>query len=137
MSTPRITLEIPSSPDNLSRVEKFLDDLKRICDISEEIYFNILVAVSEAVTNAIVHGNKNNQEKMVSIDVFHDKSICVFTIEDEGEGFDYTKIKSPTLVDSFLKISGRGILLMKKLSRHLRFCKNGSCVKMFFYTRSL
>ena len=135
MCTPRITLQIQSETDNLNSVEKFLQDLKKRCDISEEFYFAIWAAVSEAVINAIVHGNKNDKRKIVSIDVSHEKSICMFSIEDQGEGFDYRNIKFSTFSDNLIKIGGRGILLMKKLSRHLRFSKNGRCVKLFFYTK--
>ena len=127
---PRITLQIQSCPESLNRVDKFLCDLKKIYDIGEEIYCNILMAVREAVTNAIKHGNKFDTEKLINIAVFQDKNLCVFSIEDEGDGFDYSKIKN-----SILNIGGMGISLMKKLSRHLRFYKDGRCVKMFFYTK--
>ena len=137
MNYPRLRFQIPSSTMNLNVVEKILNDLKNTWNIQEENYFDMMVAVTEAVTNAIVHGNKSDIRKLVSINVFHDRDLCVFSTEDQGEGFDYKTVKNPTLAESLIELGGRGIFIMKKLSRYLRFTKNGSCVKMFFYLKAI
>ena len=97
------------------------------------MYGNVLVAVSEAVTNAMIHGNKSKEAKNVTLGISLPKenSVC-FTIEDEGIGFDSEAIPDPTSPENIEKPHGRGVFLMKNLADNVEFLNEGSKVKMDF-----
>jgi serine/threonine-protein kinase RsbW len=126
-------LTFPSNRSNITLVETFIEEVFEDLKIKEEFYGNILVAVTEAVTNAIIHGNDSNDSKMVivSVDTPKENSL-VFTIEDEGIGFTPEDVPDPTSPENIEKPHGRGIFLMKHLSDNVKFNKNGSSVSVEF-----
>lgn len=125
-------LIFPSELENISRVEKLIDDISSSYNLSSEIYGKISVALIEAVNNAILHGNQLDVSKNVKIEYnIDDDSIC-FIIEDEGKGFDYKNIPDPTLPENLEKTHGRGIFLMNHLADDIEFCENGALVQMKF-----
>ncbi|MCL5020491.1 MAG: ATP-binding protein [Bacteroidetes bacterium] len=98
--------------------------LKAIFDrlgISESEEHNLLVATSEAVNNAISHGNKNDPEKNVTLDVDYEGCEIVITVEDEGGGFNPEDLPDPLAPENLLKPSGRGIHIMKSLMDRVDF----------------
>lgn len=127
-------LVINSDIKNISEVEKLIDTVCEDLNISEDIYGNILIAVTEAVNNAIIHGNKNNIELNATIEVTqnNNKAEIVFTVSDEGKGFDFTNLPDPTAPENIEKPDGRGIFLMKNLSDNVEFFNNGSKVSITF-----
>ena len=118
-------MQIQSKPENINVVEKFIDDLKIKHNLHEECYGNMLVAVTEAVNNAINHGNKANPDKMVNIKFEVDDDQFGFIISDEGHGFDYLNLPDPTDPENIEKPSGRGVFLMKHLADQIIFSENG------------
>lgn len=125
-------LKINSKTDNLRLVERLVDDVCQIYNVNEDSYGNILIAVTEAVNNAIHHGNQNNPEKFVQIGFESDNSQLIFKIQDEGPGFDYQNLPDPTDPANLDKINGRGVFLMKHLSDKLEFRANGKEVLLAF-----
>ena len=65
------TLELASTPESISVVERMIDDIRNKYNVSEDMFGNMLVAITEAVTNAIYHGNKSDGTKKVSISCTH------------------------------------------------------------------
>jgi serine/threonine-protein kinase RsbW len=126
------SLKIASVPQNLNIVEQMIDDLRLQHNIAEECYGNILVALTEAVNNAIHHGNCLNPEKFVEVVFTLNKDTFCFLIKDEGMGFDYYNLLDPTAPENLEKPSGRGIFLMKQLSDQLIFSENGNTIEMHF-----
>ena len=124
--------KLPSELDTLAKVEQIIEDIKEEFNISEEIYGNILVSLSEAVNNAIKHGNKLDPNKLVDFLFDSDETNFTFKITDEGYGFDYKNIPDPTHPDNLEKPDGRGIFIMKSLSDHVEFNETGSEVKISF-----
>ena len=91
-----IKIEIPSLPENIRMIESFIDNAKEEFQLEDDIYGNIMIAVTEAVNNAIVHGNRNDTSKNVCLTLqILDHSIK-FTVQDEGKGFDFSKLPDPT-----------------------------------------
>ncbi|MEQ8907797.1 MAG: ATP-binding protein [Vicingaceae bacterium] len=124
--------QLPSAIESLAKVEQLIDDLKVSFNIPEDQYGNILVSLSEAVNNAIKHGNQLDASKFIDLSFeFSDKAI-VFSVKDQGQGFDYNKIPDPTHPDNIDKPDGRGIFIMKSLSDKVEFEENGSLVKIEF-----
>jgi serine/threonine-protein kinase RsbW len=109
-----------------------VDDLSAELNISSDIYGNILIASLEAANNAIIHGNKLDENKLVNICVKKDESSLKIMIEDEGDGFDYRNIPDPTAPENIENVNGRGIFLMEKLSDNIEFTRNGATVELEF-----
>jgi len=126
------TLRISSKIENLRKVEKLVDELSAEYSISTDIYGNILIAVLEAANNAILHGNRLKEEKVVKIGMILEDEKLKFKIEDEGEGFDYRNVPDPTAPENIENVNGRGIFLMEKLSDKLEFTRNGATVELEF-----
>lgn len=124
-------LSIPSSFDFMPRVESLIDTVCFRMGVGES-FGNVLIAVTEAVNNAIMHGNKNNGNAQVFIKSAEgDQSFC-FSIEDEGIGFDFTALPDPTAPENIEKENGRGIFLMKNLADEVEFENNGKRVTIYF-----
>ncbi len=128
-----VTIEFPSILDNIKIVESFIDNSRDEYNISDDLYGNILVAITEAVNNAIQHGNQSDKEKLVKLTCNSAPHEITFVIEDEGKGFDYNTLPDPTSGENILKPDGRGIFLMKHLCDVLRFENQGSKVEMVFF----
>ena len=129
-------LTFPSKTENISLVESLIDNLCDEYKITEDNYGNILVAVTEAVTNAIQHGNKNDQSKCIHVSFEPEENALSFSISDEGSGFDYTNLPDPTSPENIEKPNGRGIFLMKNLADEIEFQEEGKVVKLRFLKAS-
>jgi serine/threonine-protein kinase RsbW len=81
----------------------------------------LLLSVTEATTNAIIHGNKSDESKLVSIDVKKVDGELVIKVKDHGKGFDPGKVPDPTEPENLLKDSGRGIYLMRVYMDDVRY----------------
>ena len=125
-------LVIKSKLENMSLVENFIDEVSVCLSIVSDLYGNLLISTIEAVTNAIVHGNNSDPEKLVHIDLVSDDKKIDVTIADEGKGFDVSIVPDPTKPDYIEKPNGRGIFLMKNLADKVKFDKNGSVVTLTF-----
>lgn len=130
------TLNIVSQPQSINIIEKVIDDMKSEFDIHEDSYGNILVAVTEAVNNAIMHGNQSDPSKNVKVAYEVDGDRIVFTISDEGKGFDYYNLPDPTAPENLEKPTGRGVFLMKHLADQVIFSENGRVVELYFKTHN-
>ena len=76
---------------------------------------NIPLACDEAITNAIIHGNKSDPNKKVSIQIYVSSSRIKLRIKDQGEGFDVESVDNPLEGDNLMRSSGRGVYLMKSI----------------------
>ena len=128
-----IKIEIPSLPENIRIIESFIDNAKERFSLTDDIYGNIMIAVTESVNNAIVHGNKQEKSKNVSLHLNIVNNSIEFTVVDEGEGFDYHNLPDPTSPENLDKPGGRGIFLMKHLCDEVNFSNDGREVKLTFY----
>lgn len=128
-----ISLQIPSLPENIRIVESFIDNVKEQYNIDEDIYGNILIAITEAVNNAIQHGNQCNPSKSVQLSLQLLEDAVRFTVKDEGNGFDYHHIPDPVSPENLDKIGGRGVFLIRHLADEVHFKDNGREIEMTFY----
>ena len=133
MSSTLKTIQFPSVVDNIHLVEQFVDDICAEYRVKEDYYGEILISMTEAVNNAIVHGNKMDTSKNVKVtfEVPDDKNLR-FKIEDEGPGFDYENLPDPTAPENIEKPHGRGVFLMRNLADHCEFLDNGRVVVLDF-----
>ena len=125
-------ISFSSKVENLVLVEKLVEE---VCDeykVSADHYGNILVGLTEAVNNAILHGNKNDLSKKVTIEFKPKNGMLSFLVKDEGAGFDHTIIPDPTNPENIEKPNGRGVFLMGHLADNVVFHDNGSKVELNF-----
>ena len=125
-------ITINSSVENLNFVEKEIESIFDDFNFSEEQFGNVLIAVTEAVNNAVHYGNQEDVTKVINLNFTSIKNKLVVTIKDEGDGFDYESLPDPTDPDNLEKLEGRGIYLMKHLSDSISFSENGSKVELVF-----
>lgn len=133
MTMDTIKIVIPSITENIRIIESFIDNAKDRFNLDDDIYGNIMIAVTESVNNAIMHGNKNDRTKNVTLSLSLNANVINFIIKDEGLGFDFQNLPDPTSPENLDKPSGRGIFLMKHLSDEVNFSNNGSLVELSFY----
>ena len=132
MTTTLPELRFDSKPENIAVVEKLIDKISADHGIVAEHYGNVLIAMTEGVNNAIVHGNKLDETKSVSVSCAIDEKTLVFRITDEGPGFDYDNLPDPTAPENIEKPHGRGVFLMRHLADECAFEDEGRIVKLTF-----
>ncbi len=128
-----IQIQIPSLSENIRIIESFIDNAKEKYALDDDIYGNIMIAVTESVNNAILHGNKGDKSKSVDLQLFLEENTIRFIVEDEGDGFVYDELPDPTAPENIGKPGGRGIFLMKNLCDEVNFKKEGRIVELTFY----
>ncbi|RYU78605.1 ATP-binding protein [Hymenobacter persicinus] len=129
----QVKIQVPSLVENIRVVESFIDNSKETFHIEDDIYGNIMVAVTEAVNNAIRHGNKFDKDKNVYLSLYVNKDRVKFEVEDEGDGFDYDNLLDPTAPENLENPGGRGIFLIRHLADEVEFNKDGRNVQLTFF----
>ncbi len=125
-------LVLQSNPNNILQVELYLKDIKQSYVNIEERYPDILISLTEAVNNAIIHGNKADENKKVHIELVEKGKGLSVSVSDEGEGFDPSDVADPTCPDNIECCGGRGVYIMSCLADSISYNNNGSTVEMFF-----
>jgi serine/threonine-protein kinase RsbW len=128
----QVKIQIPSLIENIRVIESFIDNSKDEFDFEDDIYGNIMVAVTESVNNAIRHGNKFDKDKNVYLTLQVENNQLSFEIEDEGPGFDYENLPDPTAPENLENPGGRGIFLMRNLCDEVNFLNEGKRVQLIF-----
>ena len=117
---------------SITAVEEYIETLSRKLQIDDAIYGNMLLAVVEAVTNAIEHGNAFDEKKKVIFEVHQKGKYLMFFIKDQGAGFDPNAVPDPTLPENVEVPRGRGVFLIRNLADSVQFVENGTGVKLEF-----
>jgi serine/threonine-protein kinase RsbW len=120
---------VESVAEAASEAAKFISRV----GLGEEIAFGVDMAVREAVTNAVLHGNKQDATKMVEVTLLNSQSALEITVRDHGTGFDPGSVPDPTVPQNLMKSSGRGILFMNTFMdeiQWLRHDEGGTVVRM-------
>lgn len=125
-------LKLYSKTGSVSAVEPFVEKLVNRYNLDSSKQCNILISLTEAVTNAIIHGNGEQEAKTVQVRTKKEKDCLAVRVSDEGTGFDYNNLPDPTRPENLCKCGGRGVFLMRQLSDQISFYDNGSTVEMRF-----
>ena len=126
------TLKLPSNVESISSVENLIDEISIELALNEDLYGNVLISVTEAVNNAIQHGNKYQNELIVTVLVFDGSDAFCFSVSDEGDGFDFLNLPDPTAPQNILNENGRGVYLMQNLADEVVFEDGGKTVLLYF-----
>jgi len=125
-------VRISSRLEDISVVESKVETLKSSMDIDDSKFGNVMLAVVEAVTNAIQHGNRYAPDKEVTFETYSSQRELKFMISDEGEGFDPNRIPDPTLPENVENPCGRGVFLIKNLADEVVFHDDGRTIELQF-----
>lgn len=125
-------LEFASQPENIAIIERLIDEIREDSAFQEDCYGDVLIAMTEAVNNAIVHGNKLNPHKSVVVEYELRGNDLYFKITDSGAGFDFENVPDPTSPENIEKPNGRGVFLMRQLADECVFEDDGRIVELTF-----
>ncbi len=121
---------IGSRLSDLTEVRDFLDEIFIESDFDRNYFNRVLLGLSEAVNNSILHGNGLNTWKSVFITARYDLETLTFDVVDQGDGFDVSKILDPTTDLNIRKESGRGIFLIRHFADDVIFLQKGRRVRI-------
>ena len=125
-------LTLDSNLNNVAAVQPFVEQTARDYALTPDLYGNILISLTEAVNNAIRHGNCCEENKKVRVRMRREDGKIIFRVSDQGDGFDYDSVPDPLAPENLETEGGRGLFLMRSLSDGVEFCNNGSTIEMGF-----
>ena len=114
-------MTLASTARNVGRVEKFVEKVHGHVALDEIQMHKVMVALTEAVNNAIVHGNREKKKKKVLVICEVLPGWLLFVVNDQGKGFNPQEIANPLRNENLLRESGRGIFLMRTLMDRVEF----------------
>ena len=126
----KFVLVLSSKLSQLSKVESFLAKANSAMHLDEVQFNKLYLAASEAVTNGILHGNKQDPARKVTLVCEVGPKSVTLRVRDEGNGYDFATIASPLDKDNLTKESGRGIFLMRTLMDAVRFQKHDGGIEV-------
>ena len=129
----RLEIEIPSDVDYIEQIVGLVQRECRMLDFpARACSLNVPVALSEALSNAILRGNESDRAKWVRMRLCLDSTLLVLEVQDEGQGFDLDECtEDPTEDANILREDGRGLFLMRALmDRVERFHDGGNVVRL-------
>jgi serine/threonine-protein kinase RsbW len=127
---PILEVRLASDFDSMEHVDQIVDELTQTQGLNEESSGALLLSLSEAVTNAIMHGNKQDPSKWVHVRAVRVGDELEVTVEDEGDGFNPEMIPSPVESENLLRQGGRGVYLMKMYCKDVRFSNGGRALTL-------
>ena len=127
----RIAFKMPSELRHLDGVLDYLNERMLRLGIVNANDSEVLIALDEAIVNAIKHGNKSDPRKAVQIIAEFSVEGVRFIVTDEGPGFEREKVPDPTEPCRLLEPSGRGLLLINHIMDEVRFNQCGNRLEMF------
>jgi serine/threonine-protein kinase RsbW len=127
------TLQLPSKPESITLLENLIEQIADKHNVSEDTFANMMTCLNEIAINAIVHGNKldDNKKVIVNAEVVDAKRV-IWTITDEGPGFDYDHLPDPTAEENLENLTGRGVFIVKQLADQCIFNTKGNEVELHF-----
>jgi serine/threonine-protein kinase RsbW len=126
----KIDLELPSDLSLMNIVLEYLLDRVDKMGLIKAEQSNLFVALDEAFVNAIKHGNRNDATKLVRVTAELSLREAIFTVEDEGEGFDVREIPDPRDPANLFKSTGRGVLLIYNIMDEVEYTERGTRLRM-------
>lgn len=123
MKNPIITIgkQLVSEKDSIQDIKPMMNAIRNAIDISDEKFFLMMVAATEAVNNAIIHGNKLDRDKKTTIDISASKNLVKIEVKDNGTGFNCNCLDDPRKPENLLKEGGRGVFLIRHIADRVEF----------------
>ena len=125
-----IRLDLPSSIQHVYLLDTIILEILKEMEFDEETTEQVSLAVIEAGTNAIKHGNKEDLNKHAHFEFIVQPDKLTVVVQDEGKGFKREEVADPLDPANLLKSSGRGLFLMEACMDSVTYEKSGTIVKM-------
>ena len=126
-------LELESRIESIARAAEVAAQVVGRLGLGDEAAFGVDMAVREAVTNAVLHGNRQDAAKKVEVKFRGSREMLEITVRDRGAGFNLDNVPDPTDPQNLLKASGRGILFMRTFMDDVEYSRHpegGTVVRM-------
>ena len=126
-------LILPSRIEAINEAASAAAEFVERSGLGEDAAFGVDMAVREAVTNAVLHGNRQDETKTVEVSFKNSPEAIEITVRDQGEGFDPGSVPDPTDPQNILKTCGRGILFMRNFMDEVEWSRHpegGTVVRM-------
>jgi serine/threonine-protein kinase RsbW len=127
-------LTLQSTYEQAESIPEFVEELQKKAELDEDSSGKLMLLLSEAVTNAIVHGNNEDPSKKVEVEIDIRPDSIITTVEDEGEGYDPDQESDdPLNEENLLKEGGRGIFLIEEISDEIEYFNEGRGIKFVIF----
>jgi len=126
------TLQLQAKEESIAQLENLIESIADRYEISEDTFANMMTCLNEALINAMKHGNKMDPNKKVIINAEVEPKRIVWTVTDEGDGFDYTHLADPTAPENLENLTGRGVFIIKHLADQCIFNASGNEIELHF-----
>jgi len=131
-SSELFTLQLPSKTESIAQLEQLIEEIADKYHVAEDTFANMMTCLNEAAINAIIHGNKLDETKKVIINAEVEPKRIVWTVTDEGPGFDYANLADPTAPENLENLTGRGVFIIKHLADQCIFNASGNTIELHF-----
>jgi serine/threonine-protein kinase RsbW len=127
------------TPNEIGKVEDFFKEVNKVARLDDGTFYRLFVSATEAVNNAVVHGNKSDPHKKACVVCLLNADSVVVTVTDQGNGFDPANIPNPIDEQNLLKESGRGIFLIRSMMDRVEIkpSPTGTTVEMMINLKRL
>lgn len=132
----KLHLTLPSSFKNLERAVEEVEGFMSSVTDDEDLAYRVVLLTSEAVTNAMEHGNRWDASKKIILDVVAGSDRIELSVFDEGEGFELSSVVDPLQNENLLNGRGRGLYFMEHMANELHLEENGRRLRLVFYCAS-
>jgi serine/threonine-protein kinase RsbW len=126
------TLQLASKHESITLLETLIEEIADKYHVEDDTFANMMTCLNEAVINAIIHGNKLADDKKVIVNADVQPKRIIWTITDEGDGFDYNNLPDPTADENLENLTGRGVFILKHLADQCIFNTKGNEVELHF-----
>jgi len=117
----QVEIVFHSKVEYLNLVHAVTDEMARLAGFDGEVSLNISLAVREAATNAVIHGNGRDQSKTVRVSFAIQDGVLTICVQDQGNGFEPDAVRDPRDAANLARTSGRGIFLMRSFMDSVTF----------------
>ena len=125
-------IELDTDLGLMDDVVSFIEGFVEACALGEDLLERMVIAITEAVTNGMEHGNDMDPEKKVTLEIIKKPDCIEATVDDEGDGFVRSEAADPTLPENLLKDGGRGLLFIDTYANEVFYENAGRRCRMIF-----
>ena len=127
----RLDLVVPGVVEEIAPLVEHIMKVVRETECAAGAEFEVEVALTEAVANAVRHGCGSDPDKEVQVSVACDpEQGMMVVVRDPGTGFDPATVASPVKAENIFRTHGRGIFLINRLMDEVHYDKNGTEIRM-------
>lgn len=129
-------IQLASDLASLNLVENIIEQIKTLHPLDEAVSSNLMMALHEALTNAIIHGNKLDPGKVVNLAASVKNGMLTVVVTDDGAGFNPDNLPDPLDESNLLKSGGRGVFLIRQFADQVIYNEKGNCITLVYALNS-